>query len=164
MNNLLEELPGRIRTAVVFCIFPNVFPGLPCAAGSIFDLFPLLGRIVDAPESHHHSFPFLILLLLPISTGGWSSLLVPYAPFFSFLQLPVWSLQLRGCSRAEDIVATVILSVCSITIMGYYFDLYGDGLVSKIFSSKPSKRENGKRYAGLQPRPQTANVAKSLKR
>jgi hypothetical protein len=78
LHNLSEELPGRIHNSGGRLYYPQVFP-VYAAVLALVALFMRWGEDSGLKKTVL-SAPFLILLILPIFTGGWCKYLLPYAP------------------------------------------------------------------------------------
>jgi 4-amino-4-deoxy-L-arabinose transferase-like glycosyltransferase len=78
LNNLSQELPGRIPNSSGLLHFPQVYP-IYIAVLALTAAFFKWGEYSMLKKAVLFS-PLLILLILPVFTGGWPKYLLPYAP------------------------------------------------------------------------------------
>jgi hypothetical protein len=83
LENLLGEVPGRIPNNSGMERYPQLFPVFLSVA-ALFAPFRRWGKQSRRSKAVLLS-PFLILLVLPVFTGGWWKYLVPYAPLLIIL-------------------------------------------------------------------------------
>ncbi|MGD0584734.1 MAG: glycosyltransferase family 39 protein [Oryzomonas sp.] len=157
LHNLAMELPGRIPNNSGALHFPNVFP-VYLALLAIFSLFVPWGD-ASAKKKITITSPFLILLILPVFTEGWWKYLVPYAPLLLILASAglVFAVDAadRKLFRGDRRIGTVVIVLCTLSIMTYYLDRYGNGLLANLIvpktgiTDKPTEPENSDRNAWL---------------
>jgi 4-amino-4-deoxy-L-arabinose transferase-like glycosyltransferase len=137
-HNLAMELPGRIPNNSGTLHFPNVFP-VYLALLALFSLFVPWGD-ASAKKKITIAAPFLILLILPVFTGGWWKYLVPYAPLLVILASAgmVFAVEAAGRKLFQDDrrIGAVVIVLCTLSIMVYDLDRYGDGLIAKLIAPK----------------------------
>jgi hypothetical protein len=78
LHNLSQELPGRIPNSGGAAHFPQVYP-LYMALLALLAACLRWGEASRLKKAVLYS-PLLILLVLPVFTGGWHKYLLPYAP------------------------------------------------------------------------------------
>jgi 4-amino-4-deoxy-L-arabinose transferase-like glycosyltransferase len=136
LHDLALELPGRIPNNSGALHFPNVFP-VYLALLAIFSLFVPWGD-ASAKKKITIASPFLILLILPVYTEGWWKYLVPYAPLLLILASAglVFAVDATGRKlfRDDRRIGTAVIVLCTLSIMVYDLDRYGDGLVAKLIA------------------------------
>ena len=137
-HNLAMELPGRIPNNSGTLHFPNVFP-VYLALLALISLFVPWGD-ASAKKKITISAPFLILLILPVFTEGWWKYLVPYAPLLVILASAGMVFAVDAADRklfqGDRRIGTVLIVLCTLSIMIYYLDRYGDGLIAKLIVPK----------------------------
>jgi len=158
LHNLGMELPGRIPNNSGALHFPNVFP-VYLALLAIFSFFVPWGE-GSAKKKITIGAPFLILLILPVFTEGWWKYLVPYAPLLVILASAglVFGVDAanRRWFRGDRRIGVVVIVLCTLGIMTYDLDRYGNGLVAKLLAPKaatvnqPAPPEDSSRGARLQ--------------
>ena len=79
--------------------------------------------------------PFLILLILPVFTGGWWKYLVPYAPLLTILASGGLVLGVDKLFHGSKLIKTYVISFFTILIMVYYVDRY-NGLLTTLMTWK----------------------------
>ena len=140
LHNLALELPGKIPNNSGALHFPNVFP-VYLALLALFSLFVPWGD-GSARKKITIAAPFLILLILPVFTEGWWKYLVPYAPLLTILAAAGMIFGVEGANRrwlkGDRRIGTAVIVLCTLGIMTYYLDRYGDGLVAKLLAPKPA--------------------------
>jgi 4-amino-4-deoxy-L-arabinose transferase-like glycosyltransferase len=138
LHNLAMELPGRIPNNSGALHFPNVFPVYLALLG-LFSLFVPWGDASDKKKITITA-PFLILLILPVFTEGWWKYLVPYAPLLVILASAGMVFAVDAADRklfqGNRRIGTVVIVLCTLSIMTYYLDRYGDGLIAKLIVPK----------------------------
>jgi 4-amino-4-deoxy-L-arabinose transferase-like glycosyltransferase len=157
IHNLALELPGRIPNNSGALHFPNVFP-VYLALLALFSLFVPWGD-ASAKKKITIAAPFLILLILPVFTEGWWKYLVPYAPLLVILASAgmVFAVEAAGRKLFQDDrrIGTVVTVLCTLSIMAYDLDRYGDGLIAKLIApetgtvDKPAPLEDASRSARI---------------
>lgn len=156
-HNFAQELPGRIPNNSGALQFPNVFP-VYLALLALISLFVPWGD-ASAKKKITIAAPFLILLILPVFTDGWWKYLVPYAPLLVILasagMVFVVDAADRKLFQGDRRIGTVVIVLCTLSIMTYYLDRYGDGLIAKLFvpktgtTDKPVVHEDASRNVRL---------------
>lgn len=157
LHNLAMELPGRIPNNSGALQFPNVFP-VYLALLALFSLFVPWGD-ASARKKVVIAAPFLILLILPVFTEGWWKYLVPYAPLLLILASAGMVFGVEAASRKlfqdDRRIGTAVIVLCTLSIMVYDLDRYGDGLITKLIApktgttDKPARPEEANRSALL---------------
>jgi len=158
LHNLEMELPGRIPNNSGTLHFPNVFP-VYLALLAIFPFFVSWGD-GSARKKVIMGAPFLILLILPVFTEGWWKYLVPYAPLLVILASAGLAFGVDAANRrwfrGDRRIGTTVIVLCTLGIMTYNLDRYGNGLVAKLLApqaatvAKPAPPEDASRSARLQ--------------
>jgi 4-amino-4-deoxy-L-arabinose transferase-like glycosyltransferase len=138
VNNLLMELPGRVPNNSGALHYPNVFP-VYLALLAAFALFVPWGES-SKRKKIIISAPFLILLILPVFTGGWWKYLVPYAPLLTILAAAGLVFGADRLFPGSRRTGTVVVALVTIVIMTYYVDRYSGGLFQKPVPQKASAK------------------------
>lgn len=130
VNNLITELPGKVPNNSGALHYPNVYP-IYLALLALFALFIPWGESSKSKKITIAA-PFLILLILPVFTGGWWKYLVPYAPLLTILAAAGLVLGVDRMSPRKPHIRTIVLVLCTLIIMTYYVDRYSGGLLPKL--------------------------------
>jgi 4-amino-4-deoxy-L-arabinose transferase-like glycosyltransferase len=122
-ENLVSHMPGRIPNASGTLHFPQVFP-VYIAIFAVLASFLSWGQV--SPQGKTVVFaPLLILLVLPVFTGGWCKYLVPYAPLLIIaatggLYLLAERLTTYLHVPATALLTTMVPSMILALLAGYY--------------------------------------------
>lgn len=126
LANLSQEIPGRIPNNSGCLHYPQVYP-VYVAALAIFMSFRRWDKKGEYGKIILFS-PFLLLLILPVFTGGWWKYLVPYSPLLfiagaaGLFQLAKWGA--RYFTRQEGSrSATAASLIIAVLLAGYYLSL-----------------------------------------
>lgn len=119
LENMLGEVPGRIANNSGMERYPQLFPVFLSLA-AVFASFRNWGKGSRRSKAVFLS-PFLILLVLPVFTGGWWKYLVPYAPFLIILGCAGIVFAAESLCKGLSRTTGRALSIAAMLILAVYF-------------------------------------------
>ena len=148
LENLSHELPGRISNGSGMERFPQLFPIylVMAAFGSVFLGWGRAGKEKKAILCA----PLLILLVLPVFTGGWWKYLVSYLPIVLVLavkgsaevaRLAAWKLGARTSSCVEGALLAALVAGISLHFLSAFYPAAPAATANPLQAKKNSNRQ-----------------------